>query len=253
MATGFPEKESQINSIHFEQLYKGKTLLLRIMTHLIAPSILSADFAHLQKDVEMINHSEADWFHVDVMDGVFVPNISLGLPVIAAIKRYAKKPLDVHLMIVQPERYINDFRKAGADILTVHLEASTHLHRTIFAIKEAGMKAGVAINPHTSVQLLKDVLADIDLVCMMSVNPGFGGQKFIENTYNKIAELVVLKDVTGSSALIEIDGGVNADNAAELLNNGANVLVAGNFVFGSQNPSHTIHELKHLHVGTKSV
>lgn len=245
--------ESQINSIHFKQLYKGKALLLRIMTHLIAPSILSADFAHLQKDVEMINHSEADWFHVDVMDGVFVPNISLGLPVIAAIKRYAKKPLDVHLMIVQPERYINDFRKAGADILTVHLEASTHLHRTISAIKEAGMKAGVAINPHTSVQLLKDVLADIDLVCMMSVNPGFGGQKFIENTYNKIAELVVLKDVTGSSALIEIDGGVNADNAAELLNNGANVLVAGNFVFGSQNPSHTIHELKHLHVGTKSV
>lgn len=201
----------------------------------------------------MINHSEADWFHVDVMDGVFVPNISLGLPVIAAIKRYAKKPLDVHLMIVQPERYISDFRKAGADILTVHLEASTHLHRTIAAIKEAGMKAGVAINPHTSVQLIKDVLADIDLVCMMSVNPGFGGQKFIENTYNKIAELVVLKDVTGSSALIEIDGGVNADNAAELLNNGANVLVAGNFVFSSQNPSHTIHELKHLHVGTKSV
>jgi len=201
----------------------------------------------------MINHSEADWFHVDVMDGVFVPNISLGLPVIAAIKRYAKKPLDVHLMIVQPERYINDFKKAGADILTVHLEASTHLHRTIAAIKEAGMKAGVAINPHTSVQLLKDVLADIDLVCMMSVNPGFGGQKFIENTYNKIAELVVLKDVTGSSALIEIDGGVNADNAAELLNNGANVLVAGNFVFGSQNPSHTIHELKHLPRGTKSV
>ncbi|MBX7205795.1 MAG: ribulose-phosphate 3-epimerase [Bacteroidia bacterium] len=223
------------------------------MTHLIAPSILSADFAHLQKDIEMINHSEADWFHVDVMDGVFVPNISLGLPVIAAIKRYAKKPLDVHLMIVQPERYINDFKKAGADILTVHLEASTHLHRTIAAIKEAGMKAGVAINPHTSVQLLKDVLADIDLVCMMSVNPGFGGQKFIENTYNKIAELVVLKDVTGSSALIEIDGGVNADNAADLLNNGANVLVAGNFVFGSQNPSHTIHELKHLHRGTKSV
>ena len=226
---------------------------MRIMTHLIAPSILSADFAHLQKDVEMINHSEADWFHVDVMDGVFVPNISLGFPVVSAIKRYAKKPLDVHLMIVQPERYISEFKKAGADILTVHLEACTHLHRTIAAIKETGMKAGVALNPHTSVQLLKDVLADIDLVCLMSVNPGFGGQRFIQNTYNKISELVVLKDITGSSALIEIDGGVNAENAPELLNTGANVLVAGNFVFSASNPTHTIHELKKIHRGNKSV
>lgn len=223
------------------------------MSHLIAPSILSADFANLQRDVEMINHSEADWFHVDVMDGVFVPNISLGLPVISAVKKHAKKPLDVHLMIVQPERYITDFKQAGADVLTVHLEASTHLHRTISAIKEAGMQAGVAINPHTSVQLLRDVLADIDLVCVMSVNPGFGGQKFIQNTYNKITELVALKQLTGSSACIEIDGGVNLTNAPMLLNAGANVLVAGNFVFGSSNPVHTIQELKRVHHGNKAV
>lgn len=221
------------------------------MSHLIAPSILSADFANLQRDVEMINHSEADWFHVDVMDGVFVPNISLGLPVISAIKKYAKKPLDVHLMIVQPERYISDFKQAGADVLTVHLEASTHLHRTISAIKEAGMQAGVAVNPHTSVQLLRDVLADIDLVCLMSVNPGFGGQKFIENTYNKITELVALKQLTGSVARIEIDGGVNISNAPVLLNAGADVLVAGNFVFGSSNPAHTIQELKRVHHSNK--
>jgi ribulose-phosphate 3-epimerase len=223
------------------------------MSHLIAPSILSADFANLQRDVEMINHSSADWFHVDVMDGVFVPNISLGLPVIAAIKKHAKKPLDVHLMIVQPERYIADFRKAGADILTVHLEASTHLHRTICAIKEAGMQAGVALNPHTPVQLLREVLADIDLVCLMSVNPGFGGQKFIENTYNKITELATLKQLTGSMARIEIDGGVNLDNAPKLLNAGANVLVAGNFVFSASNPVHTIQELKQVHHGNKAI
>ncbi len=223
------------------------------MSHLIAPSILSADFANLQRDVEMINHSSADWFHVDVMDGVFVPNISLGLPVIAAIKKHAKKPLDVHLMIVQPERYIADFKKAGADILTVHLEASTHLHRTIGAIKEAGMQAGVALNPHTPVQLLREVLADIDLVCLMSVNPGFGGQKFIENTYNKITELATLKQLTGSSARIEIDGGVNLDNAPKLLNAGANVLVAGNFVFSASNPVHTIQELKQVHHGNKAI
>jgi ribulose-phosphate 3-epimerase len=223
------------------------------MSHLIAPSILSADFANLQRDVEMINHSEADWFHVDVMDGVFVPNISLGLPVISAIKKHAKKPLDVHLMIVQPERYITDFKQAGADVLTVHLEASTHLHRTISAIKKAGMQAGVAVNPHTSVQLLRDVLAEIDLVCVMSVNPGFGGQKFIENTYNKITELVALKQLTGSAARIEIDGGVNLANAPALLNAGANVLVAGNFVFGSSNPVHTIQELKRVHHGNKTV
>ncbi|MBP6303953.1 MAG: ribulose-phosphate 3-epimerase [Bacteroidia bacterium] len=223
------------------------------MSHLIAPSILSADFANLQRDVEMINHSSADWFHVDVMDGVFVPNISLGLPVIAAIKKHAKKPLDVHLMIVQPERYIADFKKAGADILTVHLEASTHLHRTIGAIKEAGMQAGVALNPHTPVQLLREVLADIDLVCLMSVNPGFGGQKFIENTYNKITELATLKQLTGSKARIEIDGGVNLDNAPKLLNAGANVLVAGNFVFSASNPVHTIQELKQVHHGNKAI
>ncbi|MFA7379299.1 MAG: ribulose-phosphate 3-epimerase [Bacteroidia bacterium] len=223
------------------------------MSHLIAPSILSADFANLQRDVEMINHSSADWFHVDVMDGVFVPNISLGLPVISAIKKHAKKPLDVHLMIVQPERYIADFKKAGADILTVHLEASTHLHRTIGAIKEAGMQAGVALNPHTPVQLLREVLADIDLVCLMSVNPGFGGQKFIENTYNKITELATLKQLTGSKARIEIDGGVNLDNAPKLLNAGANVLVAGNFVFNASNPVHTIQELKQVHHGNKAI
>lgn len=223
------------------------------MSHLIAPSILSADFANLQRDIEMINQSTADWFHVDVMDGVFVPNISLGLPVIAAIKKHAKKPLDVHLMIVQPERYIADFKKAGADILTVHLEASTHLHRTIGAIKEAGMQAGVALNPHTPVQLLREVLADIDLVCLMSVNPGFGGQKFIENTYNKITELATLKQLTGSKARIEIDGGVNLDNAPMLLNAGANVLVAGNFVFSASNPVHTIQALKQVHHGNKAI
>lgn len=223
------------------------------MSHLVAPSILSADFANLQRDVEMINHSSADWFHVDVMDGVFVPNISLGLPVISAIKKHAKKPLDVHLMIVQPERYIADFKKAGADILTVHIEASTHLHRTIGAIKETGMQAGVALNPHTPVQLLREVLADIDLVCLMSVNPGFGGQKFIENTYNKITELATLKQLTGSKARIEIDGGVNLDNAPKLLNAGANVLVAGNFVFSASNPAHTIQELKQVHHGNKAI
>lgn len=223
------------------------------MSHLIAPSILSADFANLQRDVEMINHSSADWFHVDVMDGVFVPNISLGLPVISAIKKHAKKPLDVHLMIAQPERYIADFKKAGADILTVHIEASTHLHRTIGAIKEAGMQAGVALNPHTPVQLLREVLADIDLVCLMSVNPGFGGQKFIENTYNKITELATLKQLTGSKARIEIDGGVNLDNAPKLLNAGANVLVAGNFVFSASNPARTIQELKQVHQGNKAI
>lgn len=214
------------------------------MLYKIAPSILSADFANLQRDVEMINNSRADWFHVDVMDGVFVPNISFGLPVISAIKRHATKPLDVHLMIVQPERYIADFKKAGADILTVHLEASTHLHRTIGAIKENGMMAGVALNPHSSVQLLKDSLVDIDLVLIMSVNPGFGGQKFIENTYNKIKELRQMADERGKDLLIEIDGGVTLDNYKALLQAGANVLVAGNTVFSSANPTETIHKLK---------
>jgi ribulose-phosphate 3-epimerase len=194
----------------------------------------------------MINESQADWIHVDVMDGVFVPNISFGIPVIKAIKKHAKKPLDVHLMIVQPERFIETFRDAGADLLSVHMEASTHLHRTIQQIKAAGMKAGVAINPHTSVSQLKDVLADIDLVCMMSVNPGFGGQKFIENTYQKVAELKQLISETKSSALIEIDGGVNQDNAKPLLDAGAHVLVAGNFVFSSSDPKSVIHKLKEI-------
>jgi ribulose-phosphate 3-epimerase len=201
------------------------------MEIIIAPSILAADFANIQQEVGMINESEADWIHVDVMDGVFVPNISFGMPVIKAIKKHAKKPLDVHLMIVQPERYVEVFREIGADILTVHIEASTHLHRTIQQIKAIGMKAGVAINPHTPVSLLQDIIADIDLVCMMSVNPGFGGQKFIEHTYKKVSELKQLISATNSKALIEIDGGVNQDNAKPLIQAGAGVLVAGNFVF----------------------
>lgn len=211
---------------------------------IVAPSILSADFANLQRDVEMINNSTADWFHVDVMDGVFVPNISFGIPVIKAIKKHAKKPLDVHLMIVQPERYISLFKDAGADTLSVHYEASTHLHRTIQEIKKQGMKAGVAINPHTSVSLLEDVLPEIDLICMMSVNPGFGGQKFIEGTYKKIAVLKELISKTNSKALIEIDGGVDLQNAATLLKTGADVLVAGNTVFSSADPAATISKLK---------
>ena len=211
---------------------------------LIAPSILSADFANLQRDVEMLNHSQADWFHVDVMDGVFVPNISFGLPVISAIKRHATKPLDVHLMIVEPERYLKAFKDAGADVLTVHLEASTHLHRTIAAIKELGMKAGVALNPHTSIDLLIDVAADIDLVCVMSVNPGFGGQKFIENTYDKVRRLKTILIAKNSKALIEIDGGVSESNTQALLECGADVLVAGNAVFAAANPVEMIMKLK---------
>lgn len=214
------------------------------MSHLIAPSILSADFANIQRDVEMINTSEADWFHVDIMDGVFVPNISFGFPVIKAIKKHAKKPLDVHLMIVDPDRYLQTFKDAGADVLTVHIEACTHLHRTIQAIKGLGMKAGVAVNPHTSVNLLSDIIADIDLVCVMSVNPGFGGQKFIENTYNKIASLQAMIKASASNALIEIDGGVDLNNYKKLITTGANVLVAGNTVFSSTNPVQTIAQLK---------
>jgi ribulose-phosphate 3-epimerase len=213
---------------------------------IIAPSILSANFAQLGIDIEMINRSEADWFHVDVMDGVFVPNISFGFPVLKALKKLTSKTIDVHLMIVQPERYIIDFKEAGADILSVHYEASVHLHRTICAIKEAGMKAGVAINPHTPIELLKDVIAAIDLVCMMSVNPGFGGQKFIENTYNKCSDLKNLIIQKNSNCLIEIDGGVNEITAPKLLNAGADVLVAGNYVFSSSNPTATIASLKAL-------
>ncbi len=208
--------------------------------------MLSADFANLGRDVEMINQSEADWFHLDVMDGVFVPNISFGFPVIKAIQKLATKPFDVHLMIVQPERYINEFKAVGTHILSVHYEACTHLHRTLFAIKEAGMKAGVALNPHTPVHLLKPILADIDLVCMMSVNPGFGGQKFIEHTYQKCAELKEMILKANANCLIEIDGGVNEVTAPLLIKAGADVLVAGNYVFGSANPNKTIGLLKHL-------
>lgn len=214
------------------------------MTHLVAPSVLSADFNNLQRDAEMINASEADWFHVDVMDGVFVPNISFGFPVIKALNKVATKPLDVHLMIVKPENYIHQFRDVGASVLTVHAEASPHLHRTVQAIKSAGMKAGVALNPHTPVSSLEDIISDIDLVTLMSVNPGFGGQKFIENTYKKIAELVALKKKANTTLHIEIDGGVTLDNYAKLVSTGADVLVAGSTVFNSSNPTQTIADLK---------
>lgn len=213
------------------------------MAHLIAPSLLSADFAELRNAVELIENSDAGWHHLDVMDGVFVPNISFGLPVIRSIRKHAKKPFDVHLMIVRPDHFISAFRDAGADILTVHLEACTHLHRSVQAIKAAGMKAGVAINPHTPVHLLEDVLADLDVVCLMSVNPGFGGQQFIPRTYQKIASLVELRKATGSKALIEIDGGVSDANCAPLISTGADVLVAGNSVFGAPDPMAAIKAL----------
>lgn len=213
---------------------------------IIAPSILSADFSKLRYEVEMINSSAADWFHVDVMDGVFVPNISFGFPVIKQVKKYAKKPLDVHLMIVQPERYVEEFKTAGADILTVHIEASVHLHRTLQSIKASGMQAGVAINPHTAVNQLEAIITDVDLVCLMSVNPGFGGQKFIPETFGKLEKLRNLIDKSGSKAKIEVDGGVGSENAAALIKAGADVLVAGNFVFSSSNPAETIAGLKQL-------
>lgn len=210
---------------------------------IIAPSILSADFGNLNNDIDMINQSEAQWFHVDVMDGVFVPNISFGFPVMKSLQKRAQKTLDVHLMIVQPERYIDDFAKAGADILTVHIEASTHLHRSLQQIKAAGMKAGVALNPHTPISSLFDVLEDVDLVCLMSVNPGFGGQKFIPNTVNKIKSLKSEITNRGLNTLIEIDGGVTLENAQTLFYAGADVLVAGNTVFSAENPSATISQL----------
>ena len=211
--------------------------------HLIAPSVLAADFSNLQRDIEMINESEADWFHIDIMDGVFVPNISFGMPVLRDIKKHAKKTLDVHLMIVNPDQYIETFSELGADILTVHLEACTHMHRTIQAIKATGMKAGVALNPHTSVNQLKDVIKDIDVVCLMSVNPGFGGQSFIENTFEKVKELKELIQSTGSECQIEIDGGVTNKNAKKLVQAGANILVAGSYVFKNSNPTETISKL----------
>ena len=214
------------------------------MSHIVAPSVLSADFGNLQRDIEMINESKADWFHVDIMDGVFVPNISFGFPVMEALKKHAKKPLDVHLMIVNPDQFIDTFASMNTAILTVHYEACTHLHRTIQAIKAAGMKAGVAINPHTSVELLADVINDIDLVCMMSVNPGFGGQKFITNTFNKVKRLKQIITEHSADVKIEIDGGVTLDNYQNLLHAGADVLVAGSTVFKSEDPEKTISALK---------
>lgn len=213
---------------------------------LIAPSVLAADFGNLQRDIEMINSSEADWFHIDIMDGVFVPNISYGMPVLQAISKHAKKTIDVHLMIVDPDRYIKEFASLGANILSVHYEACNHLHRTLQAIKAEGMKAGVAINPHTSVDLLKDVINDIDLVCVMSVNPGFGGQSFIENTYSKVKRLKEIIIANNAETLIEVDGGVTDKNAEKLIEAGADVLVAGSYVFKAENQLETIKGLKQL-------
>lgn len=212
----------------------------------IAPSILAADFGNIQQEVAMLNASQADYIHVDIMDGIFVPNISFGVPVTEAIHRHAQKPLDVHLMIQQPDLYLETFRNAGAEIITVHYEACTHLHRTLQAIKKLGAKAGVAINPHTPVEFLRDVIDELDLVCVMSVNPGFGGQRFIENTYSKVLRLKDLLTSKDAKALIEIDGGVNLQNAPLLVEAGADILVAGSFVFTSSDPIATIAELKSL-------
>lgn len=216
------------------------------MAHLISPSLLSADFGNLNHEIEMINKSEADWFHLDIMDGMFVPNISFGFPVIKYVKNHAQKPLDVHLMIVDPDRYIEDFQKAGADILTVHYEACHHLHRTVQNIKSKGMKAGVSLNPHTPVHLLQDIIADLDLVLIMSVNPGFGGQKFIPNALNKVKELKKLIQDKNSKAFIEVDGGIDNTNAKSLIDAGCNVLVAGSYIFGAKDPKETIKELKSI-------
>ena len=212
----------------------------------IAPSMLAADFANLERDIQMVNQSEADWFHLDIMDGVFVPNISFGMPVLKAMVQYTEKTLDVHLMIVDPDRYIETFAQIGADVLTVHAEACTHLNRTIQAIKDAGVQAGVALNPHTPISVLEDVIADIDVVCVMSVNPGFGGQKFIPNTYAKVRKLRAMIASHKSGTLIEIDGGVNATNCTDLVEAGADVLVTGSFVFSSENPTETIKKLRQV-------
>jgi ribulose-phosphate 3-epimerase len=221
---------------------------LKMTKPIIAPSILASDFANLQRDTEMVNNSEADWFHVDIMDGVFVPNISYGLPVTQALHKHATKPLDVHLMIVQPEKYLEDFKNAGAEILTVHYEACPHLHRTIEQIKSLGCKAGVALNPATPVSVLEDIIHDCDLVLIMSVNPGFGGQKFIYHTIEKVAKLKALITKKNANTIIEIDGGVNLETAQLLINAGADALVAGSFVYSSKNPVETISNLKNLQV-----
>ena len=213
---------------------------------ILAPSLLAADFGNLQQAIEMVNASEADWFHIDIMDGVFVPNISYGMPILSVIQKHATKPLDVHLMIVDPSRYISTFAKLGSDILTVHYEACTHLHRTLQAIKAEGMKAGVALNPHTPVALLEDIIQEVDVLLLMSVNPGFGGQSFIENTYKKVRQAKMLIEQAGASTLIEIDGGVSLKNAKALVEAGADALVAGSFVFNAANPTQTIADLKHI-------
>jgi ribulose-phosphate 3-epimerase len=222
------------------------------MNHLVAPSILAADFANLQRDIEMINKSEADWVHVDVMDGMFVPNISFGFPVVSAVKKYAVKPLDVHLMIVEPDRYLKSFKDAGASGMTVHYEACPNLHRTIQYIKELGCRAGVALNPHTPVALLEDIIGELDMVLIMSVNPGFGGQKFIQNTYKKLSDIKELSSRKKPDLLIEVDGGVDEHNAANLIEAGANVLVAGNSVFSAPDPALAIANLKHAIVSFRS-